>query len=69
MCAQYWSEEMDDFDRQYGEVSIRTAHRQQMNGYAIHRMTLTNRRVSKNETLVQIVISVGALLTKVWCKT
>ena len=54
MCSQYWSEEMDDFDRQYGEVSIRTAHRQQMNGYAIHRMTLTNRRVSKNETLAQI---------------
>lgn len=45
LCAQYWSEEIEDFERQYGEVSVRTSHRQQMSGYAIHRMAVTNRRV------------------------
>ena len=37
---------MEDFDRQYGEVSVRTVNRQQMRDYTIHRMTLTDRRVS-----------------------
>ena len=57
---------MDEFERQYGEVSIRTAHRQQMNGYAIHRMILTNRRVSKDVSLSTNSLNVPP---KVWCET
>ena len=45
LCAQYWSEGTDGFDRQYGELSIRTTQHQQMSGYLIHKMAITNRRV------------------------
>ena len=46
LCAQYWSEETDGFDRQYGELSIRTVQFQRMSACAIHTMTVKNRRVS-----------------------
>ena len=47
LCAQYWSERKDTFDRQFGELSIHTISYQQMSGYAIHKMDITNRRVSE----------------------